>query len=90
MNPLLTYIRTLDPKLTYTVLTFAAARLALELGIPWDPTVEAVVAGVVASFVGYKVANDGTVLRTPQEDGNPVVPDQELSEDVPPGGEEVV
>ena len=80
------FLRTLDPKLKYTVLTFAAARLALELGIPWDPTLEAVVAGVVASVVGYSVSNDGTVLRTPQEDGNAALP----SEDVPPGGEDIV
>jgi hypothetical protein len=68
------FIRSIDPKLKYTVLTFVAARLALELGISWDPTTEAIVAGVVASFVGYAVPNDGTVLRTPQESGNPEVP----------------
>lgn len=71
----MSFLRTLDPKLKYTVLTFAAARLALELGVPWDPTLEATVAGVVASLVGFATPNDGTVLRTPQEDGNPVLPD---------------
>lgn len=70
----MSFLRTIDPKLKYTVLTFVAARLALELGIPWDPTTEALVAGALASLVGYAVPNDGTVLRRPQEDGNAELP----------------
>lgn len=76
MNQLSTLWASIDPKLKYTVITFAVARLALELGIDWDPTTEAVVAGLIASAVGYIVPNDGTVLRSPADDGNPTLPKQ--------------
>lgn len=67
----MSFLRSLDPKLVATVLTFALTRLVLELGIAWDPTVEAIVSGVVAAVVGYLTPNDGTVLR----EGNYVAAD---------------
>ena len=62
--------RAIDPKLKYTVLTFAISRLALEAGISWDPTTETIISGLLASAVGYAKSNAATILRTPQESGN--------------------
>jgi hypothetical protein len=59
----MSFLRSLDPKLVATVLTFALTRGILELGIAWDPTTEGIVAGVVAAVVGYLWPNDGTLLR---------------------------
>lgn len=84
---MIAFVRSLDPKLVTTVLSFAATRTALALGVSLDPALEAAIAGIVAALVGYWTANEATVLRTPQEDGNPVMP---LSEHVPPGGEDIV
>ena len=64
----------LDPKLVAGVVSAIVARLALELGISNDETVQAVLPLVVAAIVSYLTPNDGTVLRTVQEDGNPVPP----------------
>lgn len=70
MDRFQTFVRSLDPKLVRTIVTFVAARCALELGIPWDPTLETALATILAAAVGYQTPNDATLLRTPQESGN--------------------
>lgn len=75
------FLRSLDPKLISTVVTFALTRLALELGIDWDPTLEAIAAGIAASIVGYLTPNQATILRTAHDDGNPDVPADVVFED---------
>lgn len=70
---MLTFLRTLDPKLVTTLASLAITRAAVELlGVAEsDPLLQAVLALAVAAIVGYRTPNDGTVLRTPQESGNP-------------------
>jgi hypothetical protein len=70
---MLMFLRTLDPKLVTTLASLAITRAAVELlGVAEsDPLLQAVIALVVAAYVGYKTPNAATVLRTPQESGNP-------------------
>lgn len=82
----MTFWNTLDPKLKHTLVTAVLSYLILQVGLDLDPSLQAAVAGLVGAVSGYNASNDGTVLRTEQEDGNPVLP----SEDVPPGGEDIV
>jgi len=54
----------IDPKLKYTILTAAVTYALAKAAINLDPATSAIVSGVVASVVGYRVENDGTVLRS--------------------------
>lgn len=67
----------LDPKLVTAILTAAAswavAKFALDVD---DDTVAQVVALAAAAIAGYFKSNEATVLRTPQEDGNPNIPEE--------------
>jgi hypothetical protein len=89
VNRLLEAWERIDPKLKYTVLTFTVARLALALGVDWDPATEAVISGALAALVGYQVSNEGTALRQvseedAQDSGGLVVPeDADLTGEVP-------
>lgn len=74
------FLRTLDPKLVRTVVGYALSYIVLELGLDLDADTQAAIALAVAGAVGYRTANEATVLRSPQADGNPVVPDLELDE----------
>jgi hypothetical protein len=78
--------RALDPKLKYTVLTFAVARILLAVGVSLDPATETIVSGVIAGFVGYRVPNDGTVLRGEHDNGNAEVPSGVKPTNPPPVG----
>jgi hypothetical protein len=66
-----TWWRTLDPKLKYTIASGTISWLTTRYAIDLDPGLAALITLVVASVTGYSKPNDGTVLRTPQEDGNP-------------------
>ena len=70
---MLTFLRTLDPKLVSTLLATALARGVLEVGGDPinDPLWSGVVSLAVGAVVGWLWPNDGTVLRTSQESGNP-------------------
>lgn len=72
----MTFLRTLDPKLTYTVVSAILARVVLELGVSDDETVQSVLPLAIAAVVGYVTPNDATVLRTEQEDGNAHLPNE--------------
>lgn len=66
----------LDPKLVAVVVTAALTRAAGYFGLlTTDPLVESGIALAAGAVAGYFVPNTGTVLRTPQEDGNPNLPD---------------
>lgn len=87
----------IDNKLAAAVATTALARLATYLGlVTTDPEVESAIALVAGAVAGYLVPNEGSVFRRAElEDGEPVLPsyqstDDGLSEDVPPGGEDLV
>lgn len=68
----------LDPKLVVTVVTAALTRAVLALGLSVDdPLVGTVISLAAGAVAGYLVPNEGTVLRTPQEDGNAAVPSEE-------------
>jgi hypothetical protein len=65
--------RTLDLKLVTVVVTAVLVRLGLEVGVagrtaPLKKSLIAIAAGAIA---GWFTANDGTLLRTRQESGNP-------------------
>jgi len=70
---MLTFLRNLDPKLVSTLLATALARGVLEVGGDPinDPLWSGVVSLAVGAVVGWLWPNDGTVLRTAQESGNP-------------------
>lgn len=63
-----------DPKLKYTLLTGVLGWVVAKYGIELDADVAFYISGAIASLVGYNVPNDGTVLRTDQEDGNAELP----------------
>lgn len=67
------FLRTLDPKLVTTLVTAIIVRVATELlGVAEDdPLLQAAIALAAAAVVGWLTPNDGTVLRTEHEDGNP-------------------
>jgi hypothetical protein len=67
------FIRSLDPKLVSTLLATGLARAVLALGGDpvGDPLYNGLIALAVGAVVGWLWPNAGTVLRTPQEDGNP-------------------
>jgi len=70
------FIRALDPKLVSTLVTAIIARLALELGVAEDdPLLQSAIALVVAAVVGFLTPNEGSVLRTVHDDGNPKIPE---------------
>lgn len=87
MNPityLLAQLRAVDPKIVAVaggyLLTLAVVRVGLDLNavlIPGYLTVQGAVALAVALLLGWWKSNVSTILRTPQEDGNP---DQHLIE----------
>jgi hypothetical protein len=54
----------LDPKLKYTVLTAVVTYALAAAAIQLDPTSSAILSTALASFVGYKVENAGTLLRS--------------------------
>lgn len=84
MKALLNFLDRLpvDNKLLATVLTTAATRAVLALGIDVDPFVESVISLAVGAVVGYRTPNEGTVLRTPQESGNAKLPDELAPQEV--------
>jgi len=67
------FLRTLDPKLVTTLASLAITRVAVELlgVVESDPLLQSVIALTVAAIVGYLTPNAATILRTPQESGNP-------------------
>lgn len=69
----MTFIRNLDPKLVSSLLAITLARGVLELGGDpvGDPLWNGVIVLAVGAVVGWLWPNDGTVLRTEQESGNP-------------------
>ncbi len=64
----------IDAKLKATVLTGIVAFAVAKFAISLSPDVSALITLVIASVSGYSASNSGTVLRTPQEDGNATVP----------------
>lgn len=67
------FVRSLDPKLVSTLIATALARGVLAIGGDpvGDPLYNGLISLAVGAVVGYLWPNDGTVLRTPQESGNP-------------------
>ncbi|MGI8511790.1 MAG: hypothetical protein ACR2NH_04095 [Solirubrobacteraceae bacterium] len=83
MDAARTFLRTTDPKLRAAVgsylLTLAVAkaagdRLGRRVLAPGYPSAVHAVAFVAAVAAGYRVSNDGTVLRTVHESGNATPP----------------
>jgi hypothetical protein len=75
LEKLKAFARSLDPKLVVTVASIGAARAVLALGgDPVDPLWAAVISLAVGAVAGFYKANDGTVLRRPQESGNAFPP----------------
>lgn len=58
--------------LASAVATWALAKYAGGL----DANISAALVGLVTAGIGYRVPNDGTVLRRNQESGNPDVPEE--------------
>jgi hypothetical protein len=73
---MLAFIRTLDPKLVTTLVSLAITRVAVELlGVAEsDPLLQSVISFAVAGVTGYLTPNAATILRAPQESGNPTLP----------------
>jgi hypothetical protein len=76
----------LDPKLKYTVLSAAVAWVVTKYAIQLDPTLSAVVAGVIGSATGYQAPNDASLLRASHADGNAEAPAE--AREVPAGTEQ--
>jgi hypothetical protein len=71
-------LRTIDPKIVAVaigyLLTLAVVKLGLDINavlIPGYLTVNGAIALAGGLAAGYWKSNIGTILRTPQEDGNP-------------------
>lgn len=76
------FIRSLDPKLVSTVIATALARAILAIGGDpvGDPLWNGLIALGVGAIVGWLWPNDGTVLRTKHERGNPRGPRRSAAE----------